>query len=162
MAFFEKLKPQEESEEETQETTPSKPKKIVVKNESGKESLQNKKDSQDNDSWFQPEGELTVDVYETEQDIVIQTAIAGISPEELSVSVENDIVTISGERNNETTDEGKNYFYQECFWGSFSRQIILPQEVDPNRAQASMKNGVLTLRIPKLNRQKVKKIKVKG
>ena len=60
-----------------------------------------------------------------------------------------------------TKVEAKDYLYQECFWGSFSRSIILPQEIDPDRAVATLKNGVLTIRLPKVDRQKAKKIKVK-
>lgn len=112
--------------------------------------------------WFEPEGELAVDVYQTDGEVVIQSTIAGIKTEDLDVSIENDVVTISGERENTTEDSGKNYYYQECYWGAFSRQIILPEEVDPGRAEASLKDGLFTLRIPKLERQRVKKVKVRG
>ena len=55
----------------------------------------------------------------------------------------------------------EDYFYQECYWGRFARSIVLPQEIDPERAVATIKNGVLTVRLPKLNREKLKKLKVK-
>ena len=93
---------------------------------------------------------------------MIQSTIAGVKPEDLDISIENDVVTISGERQNAVQDKGKNYFYQECFWGAFSREIILPEEVDGGRAEATMKEGVFTLRIPKIERQKIKKVKVRG
>jgi len=112
--------------------------------------------------WFEPEGELAVDVYQTDNEIVIQSTIAGVKPEDLDISIENDTVTISGERKNIVEDSGKNYFYQECFWGAFSREIILPEEIDGERAEATMKDGVFTLRIPKIERQKIKKVKVRG
>ena len=114
------------------------------------------------DDWFEPEGELAVDVYETGDEITIQATIAGVNPDDLDVSIENDVVTITGERTNTEEEEGKNYFYQECFWGAFSRQIILPTEVDGGRAEASMKNGVFTLRIPKIERKKLRKVKVRS
>ena len=114
------------------------------------------------DDWFEPEGELAVDVYETGDDITIQATIAGVNPDDLNVSIENDVVTITGERTNTEEQEGKNYFYQECYWGAFSRQIVLPSEVDGGRAEASMKNGIFTLKIPKIERKKLRKIKVRS
>jgi len=109
----------------------------------------------------QTEGELAIDVFETDNDIVIQSTIGGTKPEDLDISVENDLVTIRGNREKSVEKEGKKYFYQECYWGSFMRQVILPEEVDGARAKASMKNGVLTLTMPKLHRKKKRKIMVK-
>ncbi|OHA64087.1 MAG: hypothetical protein A2842_02160 [Candidatus Wildermuthbacteria bacterium RIFCSPHIGHO2_01_FULL_48_25] len=120
-----------------------------------------KKDEQES-SWFEPEGELAVDVYQTNGEIVIQATIAGVNPDDLDIAIENDVVTISGERRNPNEEEDKSYFYQECYWGPFSRQIILPEEIDTTRIEASMKEGIFTLRLPKLERQKVKRIKVRG
>ena len=114
---------------------------------------------QEND-WFQPEGELAIDVYQTEKDIVIQSAIAGIRPEELDVSIENDVVTISGIRGNPNEDETRHYFHEECFWGPFSRQIFLPEEVNINNVEASMKDGIFTLRLPKAMREQARKVKI--
>ena len=108
----------------------------------------------------QTEGELAIDVFETDNDIVIQSTIGGIKPEDLDISVENDLVTIRGNREKSVEKEGKKYFYQECYWGSFMRQVILPEEVDGAKAKASMKNGVLTLTMPKLHRKKKRKIMV--
>ena len=112
------------------------------------------------DDWFEPEGELAVDVYQTEKDIVIQSAIAGVRPEELDISVENDVVTIRGARKNSTVLETKEYLHEECFWGAFSRQIFLPEEVDVKNVEATMKDGVLTLRLPKLKNEKTKRVKI--
>jgi len=106
-------------------------------------------------------GELAIDVYETETDVVIQAAIAGIKAESLDVSIEDDLVTIDGLRRNPEHDEKKTYYHQECFWGQFSREIILPEEVDSSKADATMKDGVFTLRIPKRDQEKLKKIQVK-
>ena len=112
------------------------------------------------DDWFQPEGELAVDLYQTEKDVVIQSAIAGVRPEELDITVENDVVTIRGIRKNPEEKEKKQYLHEECFWGAFSRQIFLPEEVDVKNAEAAMKDGVLTLRLSKLLRQQTKKVKI--
>lgn len=110
--------------------------------------------------WFEPEGELAVDVYQTETDLVIQSAIAGVKPEFLDISLERDVLTIKGIREKPFEEEG-DYFTQECYWGPFSREVILPVEVDPDRAEATMKEGILTIRIPKILREKKRKIKVK-
>ena len=107
------------------------------------------------------EGQLTVDVFQDNNDIVVQSTVAGINPENLEINITNESVTIRGARERQEIVEEKDYFYQECFWGKFSRSIILPQEVDPDNSVASLKNGVLTIRMPKLNRQKAKKLKVK-
>lgn len=112
-------------------------------------------------SWFEKEGELAVDVYQTENEIVVQTAIAGVHAVDLDVAVENDVVTIQGMRKNPSAEQ-KQYLYQECFWGPFSRQIILPEEVDASHSEATMKDGVFTLRMPKMERVKMKKIQVRG
>lgn len=113
-------------------------------------------------NWSEPEGQLAIDVYETNEDLVIQSTIAGIKAEDLDISIENDVVAIRGSRRRPTEDEEKKYFYQECFWGSFSRQVILPEEVDSSQVTATINEGVLTLRMPKIQRKKRKKITVKA
>jgi HSP20 family protein len=117
---------------------------------------------EDKEKWFQPEGELAVDVYQTEEEIVIQSTIAGIKPESLDISVENDVVTIRGIRERPEEAGERDYFYQECYWGPFSRKIILPEETDPSRTDATMKEGVLTIRIPKIQKEKKRNVMVKG
>jgi len=107
------------------------------------------------------EGQLAIDVYQTDNDLVIQSAVAGVKPENLDISIEKDIITIRGSREKPFKEEG-DYFSQECFWGAFSREIILPVEVDPGRAIAEMKEGVLTIRMPKILREKRRKVIVKG
>jgi len=109
----------------------------------------------------QTEGELAIDVYETENDIVVQSTIGGIKPENLDISIENDMVTIRGNREHLVEKEGKNYIYQECYWGSFARKIILPEEVDETKIKATTKNGILTLVMPKLHKRKKKKVAIK-
>lgn len=108
------------------------------------------------------EGQLTIDVYQTENDIVIKSTIAGVKPEDLDVSINNDMVTVKGERKNEEVVENGNYYYQECYWGSFSRSVLLPVDVIPEKADASLKNGILTIRLPKADTTKTKKIQVRG
>jgi HSP20 family protein len=122
-----------------------------------KEELQEEKKSK----WFGQEGQLTVDVYKTNDYLIIQSAIAGVKPEDLDVSIENDVLTIKGSREKTAEIEERDYFYQECYWGAFSRQIILPEEVDPSRTEAKMKEGILTIKIPRIERQKKRKIIIK-
>ena len=108
------------------------------------------------------EGQLTIDVYQTESDIVIKSTIAGVKPEDLDVAINNDMVTIRGERKNEEIVNSENYYYQECYWGSFSRSVVLPVDIISEKAEASLKNGILTIRLPKADINKVKKIQVRG
>lgn len=108
------------------------------------------------------EGQLAVDVYQTNGELVIQSAIAGVKPEELDISIEGDLVLIKGNRKKPIEKNEINYFYQECYWGPFSRQIILPEETDPSRAEATLEEGILTIRIPKIERKKKRKIEIKG
>lgn len=108
------------------------------------------------------EGQLTIDVYQTDNDIVIKSTIAGVKPEDLDVSINNDMVSIRGERKNDEQVNEENYYYQECYWGNFSRSVILPVDVLSEKVEASMKNGILTIRLPKADTTKTKKIQVRG
>lgn len=134
-------------------------KKVKVKEEKSKGSSE--KPVEKKESWFESEGELTVDVYQTDKDLVIQSAIAGVDSENLDIVIEKDRVDIRGTRQN-PADQGADYFYKECYWGRFSKEIILPAEVDNSRAEASMNKGVLTIRMPKIEREKKRKISVKS
>ncbi|HRY82704.1 MAG TPA: Hsp20/alpha crystallin family protein [Candidatus Moranbacteria bacterium] len=108
------------------------------------------------------EGQLTIDVYQTDNDVVIRSTIAGVKPEDLDVSINNDMITIRGERRKDEEVLEENYYYQECYWGSFSRSVILPVDVLPDKIEASMKNGILTIRLPKADNTRTKKIQVRG
>jgi len=108
------------------------------------------------------EGQLTVDVYQTPSEFVIESTIAGVDPDDVDVDVTSESVTIKGSRKRKRSVTEDDYLYQECFWGKFSRSIILPQEVDPERAESSLKNGILTIRLPKLHREQTKKLKIKS
>ena len=116
--------------------------------------MPNKKSGDDYD------GQLTVDIYQTDDDIVVQSTIAGVDQNDIDISVANDMVTIKGKRTSQEKIKPSDYYYQELFWGSFSRSIILPEDVDSDNAKASMKNGLLTIRLPKLAKTKIKKIKI--
>ena len=109
----------------------------------------------------EPEGQLTVDVYQTPNDIVVESAIAGVAPDDIDVNVTTDSIAIRGARKREKTVRDEDYLYQECYWGKFGRSIILPQEVDPEGAVVRFKNGILTVTLPKANKKKVHKLKVR-
>jgi HSP20 family protein len=106
------------------------------------------------------EGSLTVDVFRDEGDIVVQSTIAGTTASDLDISILNDMVTIKGARQPDAKIAQKDYYYQELYWGPFSRSIILPEEVDADGAKASMKNGILTIRLPTLEKAKTKRLKI--
>ena len=108
------------------------------------------------------EGELTVDMMHTADDIILQTMVAGVKPDDLDVTITRDMVTLKGKRQSSQEVSEKDYFYRELYWGSFSRSILLPQEVDSDRSQATLKNGLLTIKLPKLDKAKTQKLKVKS
>lgn len=108
-----------------------------------------------------PEGQLTVDVYQTPTNIIIESPVAGVKSEDLDIAINPDTVVIKGARQKCESVEEKDYLHKECFWGRFSRSVILPEEIDTDKSHASLKNGVLKIVMPKINRNKVKKLKVK-
>ncbi len=117
------------------------------------------------ESWMdeetEKEGELTVDVYQTPDMIIVKSMIAGVRPEDLDVSISRDMVTIRGKREEERIENEDDYFVRELYWGSFSRTIELPQEVDVDEAEAVEKHGLLILKLPKLDKKRQSKLKVR-
>lgn len=108
------------------------------------------------------EGQLPVDVYQTPSEIVIRTFIAGVRADEINLSISRDMVVIEGARSERDSVQDSEYFNRELFWGSFSRTILLPQEVDVDNSSASAKDGLLTLILPKLDKAKQTKLRVKA
>jgi len=113
---------------------------------------------------FNSGGELVVDVFETHTEFVVLTAIAGVGIKDLDISVEKEMMVIKGDRldphdNPENPANGtRSYFYQECYWGPFSRKIILPENIRTEEAEAQMEKGVLTIKIPKITTESMKDI----
>lgn len=105
--------------------------------------------TQEQGGVFDQDGELVVDVYETGAEFVVSTAIAGIQIKDLDISLEKDMMVIKGNRCDPNDNPDKKYFYQECYWGPFSRKIVLPENIDIDKADAQMDKGVLTIKIPK-------------
>jgi HSP20 family protein len=108
------------------------------------------------------EGELPVDVHQTANEIVIRAFVAGVRPDELNISISRDMVEISGARAEREQVVGDDYFIRELFWGSFSRKIMLPQEVDVENSSASARDGLVTLILPKLDKARQTKLRVKA
>ncbi len=111
-------------------------------------------------SWSKKCGELAIDVYSTEDSIIIQAPISGVKKEDLEIVTENDIVIIKGKRERLQKKEIKEFYTKECFYGEFRRELILPEETDPSRIEANIDEGVLTIEIPKIEREKRRKIDV--
>ena len=124
-----------------------------------------RKDSADVTSWIDDEsdkdGELTVDVYQTPEMIVVKSMIAGVRPEDLDVSITRDMITIRGKREEERVVNEEDYFARELYWGSFSRTLALPEEIDVDGSEAVEKHGLLILKLPKLDKKKQSRLKVK-
>jgi len=106
------------------------------------------------------EGQLSIDVYQTGEQIVVKSTIAGVRPEDLKISLHHDLLTIKGSRQTNQEIKEDEYLYKECYWGSFSRSIILPAQVDEKRVEAELENGVLTVTLYKSDPNKIE-VKVK-
>lgn len=108
------------------------------------------------------EGQLTVDVYQTSNDVVIKCMVAGVRPEDLEINITRDTITIRGKRETEKLIREEDYFHKELYWGSFSRTIMLPTEVDVEEADAVEKHGLLIIKLPKIDKHRQARLKVKG
>lgn len=150
--FFEKLAG---VSDETEDFEPK-----LVKAE--KADIDMEEDKKEEEIFFdEGDGQLTLDVYQTDNDIVIEAPIAGILTDNLDVEISPESVVIRGKREKKEKIEKKDYLCQELYWGRFSRSIILPQEINPDHAKADFKNGILKIVLPKLNKTKSKKMKIK-
>ncbi len=149
-SFFERLTGSVKEDEYMEES-----KKVTVHGTAGKNSK----------NWMEEEeqeAELTIDVFQTPSDIIVQTMVAGVKPEDLEITIARDMVTIRGKREESRTIDEDNYFTKELYWGSFSRTVSLPQEVEPEDAEATEKHGLLTIKLPKIDKEKKKNVKVKS
>ncbi|MFA6520502.1 MAG: Hsp20/alpha crystallin family protein [Candidatus Paceibacterota bacterium] len=149
-SFFERLTGSVDFEEDNLET----------KKEAG-----TKGDKKNGNNWIEEENEeaeLSVDVYQTPTDIIIQTMVAGVKPEDLELSIARDIISIRGEREESRTVDEDNYFTQELYWGKFSRTISLPAEVEPEEVEATERHGLLTIKIKKVDKEKKNTVRVKS
>ncbi len=106
--------------------------------------------------------ELAVDVYQTNDEIIVKAMAAGVRPEDLDIDISRDMVVITGTRKEGSLAETGDYIHQELFWGSFTRTIVLPEEIDPETAIATEKNGLVIVRLPKIDKKRRTKIRVKS
>ncbi len=139
--------------------------KKITKEEKSDENITLNKDNLDYDDDYNEiddvEGQLLIDVYQDANNIYIESPVAGVELGDLDISITPESVSIKGSRKKEKKIKKDEYLYKECFWGSFSRSVILPQEIDTDKASAALKNGVLRISLPKMNRLKRKKINIK-
>lgn len=113
-----------------------------------------------NDSEEELPGQLAVDVYETEEKLVIKARTAGVNKEELDVSISDGILTISGTLSSGDESDATNWHIQECFWGDFSRSLALPVSVKEDEVEAVLKDGVLTIKFNKIRQEAAKRIQI--
>ena len=109
----------------------------------------------------QQDGELPVDMYHTGDAIVIRALVAGVSPDDLDIAITRDIVTIRGVRDEYKEAANEDYYHRELFWGSFSRTLLLPEEVLIDEAEAQEKHGLLEIRLPKVDKDRSTRLQVK-
>jgi HSP20 family protein len=135
--------------------------KLKIKNEESEYLFPPDQIKSIDEKWLNKEyeGELSVDVYQTEKDIIIESTIAGVKPEDLNITVNNDMITIRGKRERNLNIKDEDFLYKECYWGGFSRSIILPTNVKVEKIKASLKNGLLTIILPKINKTQTIKVK---
>jgi HSP20 family protein len=121
-----------------------------------------KKNDQVQEEWLEEEeeGQLAIDAYQDDENVIIKAPIAGVNMEDLEISITDEVVSIKGQRRNESEADRSNYFVQECYWGGFIRSYILPVSVDAAKAEAFLRNGILTIKIPKQEKTKTRVLKV--
>ena len=115
------------------------------------------------DEWNEDEpvaGQLAVDVYETRERLMVKGRVAGVNKGDLDLSISDNTLTIKGTLSAGNEEDVENYFLQECYWGEFSRSLVLPVPVKEDEIEAVLKDGVLTISFSKLKQDTIKKIEV--
>ena len=110
----------------------------------------------------EPEGELALDMHQTANEIVINTMVAGVRPDDLEISITREMVTVRGRREGPVGIDQHDYFHRELYWGPFSRTVVLPAEVEVEEAEATETHGLLVIRLPKIDKAKQTKLTVKS
>lgn len=111
--------------------------------------------------YEEDEGELAIDLYETPDKIVLQAMVAGVRPDQLDVSITREMCTITGRREGPRSVPAEDYFHEELYWGSFSRTVSLPGEVEVEESEATESHGLLTIEMPKINKDRETKLEIK-
>jgi len=163
-SFFERLTGAVKLDDNDEDTQHFETKKIGTKSSAKNAATLSNKNAIGEDSWADEEkdAELTVDVFQTADTIVIKTMIAGVHPEDLDISIARDIVTIAGHREEDRAAHDEDYFIRELYWGSFSRTITLPEEIEVEEAEAIESHGLLIIKLPKIDKHRQTKLKVKA
>lgn len=162
-SFFERLtggiKLSEDEESDVQEQKPVRKDDVVTMKGNAM-----RVDAKNEPKWAEEEseGELSIDLYQTPTEIVIHTMVAGVQPENLSITITRDMVTIKGKREENRSITEDNYFVKELYWGAFSRTLSLPEEIDPEEAEAIEKHGLLIIKLPKINKNRQTSLKVRS
>jgi HSP20 family protein len=122
-----------------------------------------KKKQRIKNDWLEMVGELLIDVYETPKDIIVEAPVAGVKPEDLEIKIEDDTLKIKGKRQRTQKIKKPNYLLQECYWGEFFKQVVLPSEINKSKIEANIKDGVLVIKLPKKKTgPREKKIEIKA
>jgi HSP20 family protein len=108
-------------------------------------------------SWFP-----VTDVSETPEHLILRLEIPGLNREHIKISVENNVLTVRGEKQQETSTENENFYRSERSYGTFERSFSLPSHVDTDKVQATMENGVLTIRLPRRDEARPREIQIQG
>jgi HSP20 family protein len=106
-------------------------------------------------------GEIPIDIYQEKDNLVVKAALPGVKPEEVDITLADDILTIRGEHQEEHETKEDDYLHRERYYGTFSRSVAIPFKVKGDKAEASFEEGVLTLTLPKADEAKPRQIKVK-
>lgn len=116
------------------------------------------------DEYIEPEssgeGHLSVDVFETDSHVIVQAFMAGVHHEDIELNLARNRISIRAFRQNPFDDQDCQHVYQELFWGSFSREVELPEEVDIDRAEAAEDHGLLTIKLPKIDKERVSRVRI--
>ncbi len=165
-SFFAKLAGIDDDEEVRERPSPMHnppPKEPQREHEEPMSKREVKETGKEDGEWLSAndEGQLALDVYQKPECIIIKSTIAGSRPEDIDIAITNDMVTIRGKRHQEETISKEDYFYQECYWGSFSRSVVLPVEVNADESEAKIKNGILTIVLPKAKKNRSISVKVR-
>ena len=138
-------------------------KQVINKNKNYAMTNRDEQQIETGGDWLEEyEGQLAIDVYQTPESVIIKAPIAGVKPSDLEITVNDEVVTIKGHRRTNEDVPKESYFVQECYWGAFSRSYVLPIAADAESSQAALKDGILTITIPKQERTRTRTIKVLG
>jgi len=132
------------------------------KRQKSKESLpRDRKEEIVQEEWMSDtsQGQLVVDIYEKEEALIIESTIAGVKAQDIDITIEPDLIVVRGERKKPKKIENRRYYYQECFWGKFSRTLVLPFPIKPDQVKANFKNGMLIISLPKAE-EKSKQVQI--